>query len=433
MLTLIKHMKIRLCQLNSTAGALKENYDKMLLALEQSAKAEVALALFPENCLIGYSIEDQPASKLVIEAAEKYVKQLATATKTLNVAMIVNLPSYNNVLIKNGEINDASGLIDAYGIVLKNSPFILGQDQPNLTKRPMIYLNSVGWQDELFFNGGSFILDKQGNLLAKLKDCEEDWIDVDGEFLSSPAIHPVPSELEKLYKVLVLSLRDYMTKTGFEKAVLGLSGGIDSALVATIAADAISGKNVHCVRLPSMFTSEHNMTDAAAIALALGSKLSTISITDAYVNLNGALAELFSGYAPDVTEENLQARIRGVLLMSISNKFKELLLNTGNKSESSVGYATLYGDTCGGFSVLKDIYKTTVYKLARWRNANWSSLFYGSKTLIIPENVFLKMPSAELKYGQKDSDSLPEYEILDKILKALLEANKGFSEIVQMG
>ena len=427
-------MKLRLYQFNSTTGRPHANCNKILAALEQAAKASVDLVIFSKGSLTGFMLEDQAHSSLFLETAESYLKLLAEKSQ---VAAVVSFPdghTWKNLLIKDGQVSDAAGLLDEYGIALENSPFILGQAK---TQQARICLNSVGLQEELFFDGESFVTDGQGNLLAQLKSCEEDYVDVvlDEESLKvlQPPKPACASKIEKIYKVLVLSLRDYMEKNNFKRAVLGLSGGIDSALVATIAADAIGGKNLHCVRLPSMFSSEHSLNDAAAIASKLGSQLSTIPINSLYENFNKTLADLFANRTPDVTEENLQARIRGTLLMSLSNKFGELLLNTGNKSEGSVGYATLYGDTCGGFSVLKDIYKTTVYKLAEWRNENWLDMFYGPKRGIIPENVFVKAPSAELAHGQKDSDSLPEYEILDKILKSLIEKNQSRAEILKEG
>jgi NAD+ synthase len=228
-------------------------------------------------------------------------------------------------------------------------------------------------------------------------------------------------------------VRDYWRKTGFRKALLGLSGGVDSALVAVIAADALGPDNLRCVMLPSAYTSAHSLEDAAAVATALGCRLDTIPISGPQAAVTEALAPLFAGTAPDITEENIQSRLRGLLLMALSNKFGEMLLTTGNKSEVAVGYATIYGDMAGGYNPLKDLYKTRVFETCRWRNANHRPWMMGPAGEVIPPRVIDKPPSAELRPDQKDEDSLPPYVELDVILEQLVDREASVAEVVAMG
>ncbi len=324
------------------------------------------------------------------------------------------------------------------------------------------FCNLVGGQDELIFDGGSVIFDAHGELLARGAQFEEDLVvadlDVSGVFrqrLHDPrrrketaakddleriglpqsqraarrsplALHRVErlERMAEIYQALALGTRDYVRKNGFQKAVIGLSGGVDSALVACIAADALGPQNVTGVAMPSRYSAEISQTDAARLADNLGIHFLVIPIERPFQATLDTLAEPFSGLAPDVTEENLQARIRGNLLMALSNKFGWLVLTTGNKSEMSVGYATLYGDMAGGFAVIKDVPKTLVYELARWRNREGAT---------IPERVLTRPPTAELRPDQKDTDSLPPYEILDPILHAYVEEDRSLAEIVALG
>jgi NAD+ synthase len=242
-----------------------------------------------------------------------------------------------------------------------------------------------------------------------------------------------PDEWEQDYRVMVESVRDYFRKTGFTNALLGLSGGIDSALVAAIATDALGAENVRCVMLPSRYTSEDSLVDAAEVAKNLGNRLDTVSIKDPVNAVNGTLSDLFAAEKPGLTEENIQSRLRAVILMAMSNKFGEMLLTTGNKSEVAVGYATIYGDMAGGYNPIKDLYKMRVFETCRWRNANHRSWMLGPPGEIIPPRVIDKPPTAELREDQKDSDSLPPYEVLDVILEALVDEEKSVSEIVAMG
>ena len=232
---------------------------------------------------------------------------------------------------------------------------------------------------------------------------------------------------------MVEATRDYFRKTGFKQAVLGLSGGIDSAIVATIAADALGPENVHCVMMPSEYTSQASLDDAAAVAKALGCRLDTVPISGARGAMTEALAPLFEGTEPDTTEENIQSRLRGVILMALSNKFGAMLLTTGNKSEVAVGYATIYGDMAGGYNPIKDMYKMRVFETCRWRNANHRDWMMGPKGEVIAPAIIDKPPTAELREDQKDSDSLPEYADLDVILEALIDDEKSVAEVVAMG
>jgi NAD+ synthase len=232
---------------------------------------------------------------------------------------------------------------------------------------------------------------------------------------------------------MVLSLRDYMGKAGFGKALLGLSGGIASALVAVIAADAVGPANVRTVMLPSAYTSDHSLEDAALCARALGTRLDTLPISGPQAAVTEALAPLFAGTTPDLTEENIQSRLRGVLLMALSNKFGEMLLTTGNKSEVAVGYATIYGDMAGGYNPIKDLYKTRVFEMARWRNANHRPWMQAPAGEVIPQRIIDKPPSAELRPDQKDEDSLPPYPVLDAILDGLVDREASVAELVAEG
>ncbi len=307
------------------------------------------------------------------------------------------------------------------------------------TGLPLAYLNMVGGQDDQVFDGGSFVLNPGGALALQLPVFEEMVAHVD--FTATPegwraatgprAVHPPICEQD--YHAMVLSLRDYMGKTGFKKAVLGLSGGVDSAIVATIAADAIGPENVRCVMLPSEYTSAESLADARAVAEALGCRLDTLPIEAARAAVTETLAPLFAGREADVTEENLQSRLRGLMLMALSNKFGEMLLTTGNKSEVAVGYATIYGDMAGGYNPIKDVYKTRVFETCRWRNANHRPWMMGPEGAVIPARVIEKPPSAELRADQKDADSLPPYEVLDAILERLIEDDAAVAEIVAEG
>jgi len=307
------------------------------------------------------------------------------------------------------------------------------------TGLPLVYLNMVGGQDDQVFDGASFVLNPHGDLAVSLPAFEEAIVHVDfsetaGGWRAGTGerqVHPGP--LEQDYHAMVLSVADYFRKTGFEKAVLGLSGGVDSALVAAIAADALGPENLRCVMLPSEYTSRMSLEDAAAVATDLGCRLDTVPISGPRAAVSETLGPLFDGLPEDITEENIQSRLRGLLLMALSNKFGEMLLTTGNKSEVAVGYSTIYGDMSGGYNPLKDLYKTRVFETCRWRNANHRPWMKGPEGEVIPPRVIEKPPTAELREDQKDQDSLPPYAELDVMLEALIDQEKSVTEVVEMG
>lgn len=278
---------------------------------------------------------------------------------------------------------------------------------------PHLYVNMVGGNDQLVFDGSSFAVNAHGQVTASAKSFDEDLIVFDTETMSGDMHESHPAEIAATYDALVLGTRDYLRKCGFQRVLLGLSGGVDSTLVACIAVDAVGPGNVVGVAMPGPFSSDHSLTDARALANNLAIRFEIAPITPAYHQVLLGLDPVFSGAPRDVTEENVQARLRGLTLMALSNKWGYLVLTTGNKSEIAVGYATLYGDMCGGLAVISDVPKTMVYDLCRERNRRTPG--------VIPESVFTKPPSAELRPDQKDSDSLPEYDVLDRILKAYVE------------
>ncbi len=308
------------------------------------------------------------------------------------------------------------------------------------TNLPLIYLNQVGGQDELVFDGASFVLGADRSLRARAAMFAEDMLltrwseDADGVWqcdTMSPAPHL--EGLEAVYHAMVLGLRDYVGKNDFPGIAIGISGGIDSALSAAVAVDALGPGRVHCVRMPSRYTSEASLLDAAECCELLGLVYSTIDIEPAIEAFHGMMAKSFVGHETDATEENIQARARGIIMMALSNKLGHMVLTTGNKSEMSIGYATLYGDMCGGYSVLKDVYKSVVFDLSRWRNQNWWPEFKGPEGRVIPENIITKPPSAELRPNQTDQDSLPPYNVLDDILECLIEKELATTEIIARG
>ncbi|GAB4386445.1 NAD+ synthase [Albidovulum sp.] len=307
------------------------------------------------------------------------------------------------------------------------------------TGLPVVYLNLWGGQDDQIFDGGSFVLNPGGGLAVQLPVFGDAVAHVDFERTEAGwrarqgLRETLPDEWEQDYHAMVLGLADYMGKCGFSKALLGLSGGVDSALVAAIAADALGPQNVRCVMLPSEFTSAHSLEDAEAVARALGCRLDTIPISGPRAAVEAALAPLFAGTGSGVAEENIQSRLRGLLLMALSNKFGEMLLTTGNKSEVAVGYATIYGDMAGGYNPIKDLYKMRVFETCRWRNAHHRDWMKGPAGPVIPARVIDKPPSAELRANQKDEDSLPPYPVLDAILERLMEGDMSVAEIVAEG
>lgn len=333
-------------------------------------------------------------------------------------------------------------------LVPNGSPYYRGKSDTRMshmvsrvveTGLPLIYLNMVGGQDDQIFDGASFGLNPGGALAFQMPgfdavtqhvDLERGprgWRIVEGE----KVVHADPYAQD--YRTMVQGLRDYMRKTGFKKVLLGMSGGIDSALVATIAVDALGAQNVRCVMLPSEYTSAASLLDAEECAKALGARYDHVPIQAGRDAVTQTLAPLFEGTRPDLTEENIQSRLRGLLLMALSNKFGEMLLTTGNKSEVAVGYATIYGDMAGGYNPIKDLYKMRVFETCRWRNANHASWMMGPEGRVIPENIISKAPSAELREDQKDSDSLPDYPVLDAILEILVDLDGSIADCVAAG
>jgi NAD+ synthase len=346
-----------------------------------------------------------------------------------------------------------SHLADAGAEILiapHGSPYEIDKDERRLmqvaaarvreTGLPLVFLNRVGGQDELVFDGCSFVLDGDGSVRHRLTDWAEEervthwtrredghWSCSRGD-LAEWEDHPAD-----IYSAMVLSLRDYVERNRFPGVVLGMSGGIDSALCAAIAADALGPDRVWCVMMPSRFTSQSSLDDAALCSQMIGARHETIPIMPAVEAFDAMLAGSFADAQVDITEENIQSRIRGVTLMALSNKFGPMLLTTGNKSEMSVGYATIYGDMAGGYNPLKDAYKTTVFRIARWRNANVPRIGLGRPGPVIPDAIIDKPPSAELRPDQKDSDSLPEYDVLDDILLGLVEQELSVDEVAARG
>jgi NAD+ synthase len=337
-------------------------------------------------------------------------------------------------------------------IVINGSPFEIDKSDIRLnlavariteSKLPLMYVNQVGGQDELVFDGRSFVLGADRSLRAQSPAWEENvsltnwtreqsgWVCETGKIDTGD--NGSRSDLGSIYRAMVLGLRDYVTKNRFPGVVLGLSGGIDSAISAAVAADAIGADKIFGVMMPSPYTSQESLDDAAETAKMLGIKYEIIPIAQAMGAFGDMLKPVFAGRNADTTEENIQARIRGLIVMALSNKLGHMALTTGNKSEMSVGYATLYGDMCGGFSVLKDVYKTTVFQLSSWRNQVHPKGALGPKGRVIPERVITKRPSAELRPDQYDEDSLPPYPVLDAILAGLIEGERDVADIVADG
>lgn len=291
---------------------------------------------------------------------------------------------------------------------------------------PMVYANLVGGQDELIFDGNSFALDAMGTVCAQLKHCEEDLqiVDFDGAQPMPGAMAPELSIEAQVYQALVLGVRDYIGKNGFPSVLIGLSGGVDSALTLAVAVDALGADKVRAVMMPSPYTAEISWLDSRDMVKRIGVRYDEIPIVDCFTAFRNTLAEQFKGLPEDTTEENIQARIRGTILMALSNKYGSIVLTTGNKSEMAVGYCTLYGDMAGGFAVIKDIAKTLVYRLCDYRNAI---------SEVIPTRILTRAPSAELRPNQTDQDSLPPYDVLDAIMQMYMEENRSIAEIIAAG
>jgi NAD+ synthase (glutamine-hydrolysing) len=489
-------VKIGLAQLNTRVGAIDENTDKIIAAAQHARdELDCDLLLAPELALCGYPPEDLLLHQGLRDRAEAAFKRLVEEVR--GIALYVGYPQYRDGGIFNAAafINDGEvlgvhrklvlpnyavfdevryftpgteptvveflgvrlGLIiceDAWEpapcaqtveagaqlmLVINGSPYHMRQqaareallrERARASDVPIVYLNMVGGQDELVFDGGSVAVHATGDVAFRAKRFVEELNAIEvraknGQVsLLDGNIEPLGPQEESVYNALVLGTRDYVSKNNFPGVVLGLSGGIDSALTLAIAVDALGPERVHAVMMPSQYTSDMSLEDAAGQAGLLGVRHSLLPIGAIYDAVVETLAELFEGRDPDTTEENVQARARGILLMAISNKFGSMLLTTGNKSEMAVGYATLYGDMAGGFAPLKDCSKTLVYNLARYRNR---------VSPAIPERVIEREPSAELRPDQKDSDSLPPYDVLDPILEAFIEQDYSVEQIAKLG
>jgi NAD+ synthase (glutamine-hydrolysing) len=490
-------MRIALAQIDPTVGDAPGNAARIAARLAEARKAGAALLVTPELALSGYPPEDLLFHRGFRRRIEESLAQLADAAKGIDLlvgypeysgGLLFNsaawirdgrrLATYRKQRLPNYQVfdekryftpGDAFVTVDIGGarvvpvicedvwhadiaegarragadvvVALNASPYQQGKQaerESYVGSRarehglPFVYLNLVGGQDELVFDGCSFAVDPGGRIVHRAPAFEEsltciDVVQADKGFDIEPeSLAPLPEGEESVWRAIVLGIRDYVDKHRFEGVVLGLSGGVDSALVLALACDALGAGRVHAVMMPSRYTSAISEKDAAAMARGLGVKFSVIAIEGMYQATLAALEREFRGLAPDATEENIQARCRGMLLMAISNKTGRMVLTTGNKSEMSVGYATLYGDMAGGFAPIKDCSKTLVWKLARWRNAQ-------GPVAVIPQRIIDRPPTAELREGQLDTDSLPPYDVLDPILEAFIEGDRHVDEIVGMG
>jgi NAD+ synthase (glutamine-hydrolysing) len=473
-------MRLALAQINPTVGDLDGNRALILDRLDAAKEAGADVVVFPELAVTGYPPEDLLLRPGFIRAAEESLEQIAAAVhgivaivgaphadggRLYNVAAVCAdgevqervrkqlLPNYgvfdevryftpgtDAAPIEVGETTvgvtvcedmwqpgpPASELARLGACLLVNisaSPFHIGKDREREemfrtrardNNAYVAFCNTVGGQDELLFDGHSCVIDDRGEVIARAPGFEEALLVVD---LDAPGpIVPFADELEQMRQALVLGLRDYVRKNGFEQVLVGVSGGIDSALTAAIAVEALGPHAVHCVSMPSRFSSEATRADARRLAKGLDAGFQEIEIESVFETFLAVLGPFFTGREPDLTEENLQARIRGTLLMALSNKFGWLLVATGNKSELSVGYATLYGDMAGGFALLKDVYKTDVFRLAKYLGT-------------IPQSIIDRAPSAELRADQLDEDSLPPYPALDQVLEAYVEQDRSLEEL----
>ena len=483
-------MKIAVAQINPNVGDITGNYQKIVESIEKAKAQHADLVVFPEMCVPGYPPKDLLLKKNLVEENKSFINTIAahssnisvivgfvdkegdnlynaaaimSDTKIIQIYHKMHLPNYDvfdekryfkpgekadlvlingvriglsiceDIWIENGPVSaqytQGADLI----INISASPFHAGKASVReelLSRRarenkvPVIYVNTVGAQDDLIFDGLSYLFNAEGKMLAKAKSFEEDFLILPK--FTAPAIESCENVVEDVYDALVLGVRDYLCKNGFSKAILGLSGGIDSALTAAIATDALGKENVIGLTMPSSFSSIGSVDDSYILARNLGISIHTIAIKDINACFLQTLEPHFQGTTFNVAEENIQARIRGNLLMAMSNKFGYLVLATGNKSELSVGYATLYGDMCGGLAVISDVFKTMVYELSDHVNQK-------AGKEIIPLAIIDKEPSAELRDNQKDSDSLPVYPVLDPILKAYVEDEKSKEEIMALG
>jgi NAD+ synthase len=478
-------LAIAVAQLDPTVGDIAGNADKARQARATAARDGADLIALPELFLSGYPPEDLVLKPALQADCRAKIETLARETADGGPAMLIGTP-----WLENGKLYNAYCLLDRGAIaavpmpgpvnfrgvrlglpicediwgtdvvetlaetgaelliVPNGSPYWRNKETTRLniavarvteSDLPIVYVNQVGGQDDLVFDGASFALHADCSLAFQLAAFRETVTTVrwrrtgnGWRCLEGPMAKPEESEQDD-YSACVLGLRDYVDKNGFAGVVLGLSGGVDSALCAAIAVDALGAERVRCVMLPYRFTSQESRDDAAFIAQALGVHYDLVPIESAVSGLEQALAPLFAGRPRDVAEENIQSRARGTILMAISNKFGLMVVTTGNKSEMSVGYATLYGDMNGGFNPIKDLYKTEVYRLSRLRNGWRPQGARGPSGQVIPDNVLTRAPTAELRENQTDQDSLPPYEVLDGILERLVEREEPIAKIVEAG
>ncbi len=490
----MRPLRIALAQINTTVGDTAGNAGKILDYVARARESGAALVVFPELAIPGYPPEDLLLRVSFLEENLRAWKEIASRVKGItavvgfvdrdkrgrnyNAAGIasggrvrgvyhkMHLPNYGvfdearyfspgkkpmifpagrsavgvtvceDIWVRRGPLSREAKAGARLVLNLSSSPYHAGkwEERKEIVARhatvsrcPVAYCNLVGGQDELVFDGGSMVVSAGGNLLARGKMFEEDLLlcDVDGDG-EGGRIDPAPNEDEEIFRALVVGTRDYVEKNRFPGLIIGLSGGIDSSLVAVIAVEALGTERVLGVTMSSPYTAKMSVEDSHRLAANLGIRCTDLSIGEIFRAFGSELAETFRGHSPDTTEENIQARIRGTILMALSNKFGHLVLTTGNKSEMSVGYATLYGDMAGGFAVIKDLFKTNVYRLSRYYNRKRGRD-------VIPERVLTRPPSAELAPDQKDTDSLPEYDVLDPILRMYVEKDRSIPEMVAAG
>jgi len=490
----IKNLRIAIAQINPVVGDLDGNSRKILSCIKEADSGDVDLIVFPELSITGYPPEDLLLKPHFIKENLKCLKKIsqeagdaavvigfvdekkgniynsAAVIRNKKIACVyhkIHLPNYGifdekryfkpgleNVLVDTGAFSFALNICEdiwAEGTghnaerVLKKADFLVNISaspyhidkikerekvigaKARRFRIPIVYCNLVGGQDELVFDGRSALFGKDGLVIAEAKAFDEDLFifDLDLSKRQKPHLKTKPiSGHEEIYSALMLGLKDYVRKNNFSKVALGLSGGIDSALVACVAVDALGRGNVLAISMPSRYSSIETQKDAEIIASSLGIEFYKVSIDSIFNSYLSTLSPYFKGSKPGVVEENIQARIRGNILMAFSNKFGYLVLNTGNKSETSTGYCTLYGDMAGGFSVIKDAPKRLVYELAEYRNKK-------KEEGVIPKSVFSRAPTAELRPNQKDQDTLPPYDFLDRVIDLYVEKNKGFEDIIR--
>ena len=476
-------MKIALAQVNYTIGDFEGNKMKIIDRINEAKMQHADLVVFGEQAISGAPAYDLLNKVNFLELCEDALVEIAsycdnisvlvglpaqtTHNKTISVAALIEdrrIKRYigkENILSRDEKchlspskgceyinirgtkvavvIGEDIRTEQHYGeyadiiVNLANSPYSRGVIEKRyefsrrlgfMTGKPVIAVNNVGGQTDIVYDGSSSVFNSRGEALALLKSFEEDFCVVDLAADNPPLPLPYQNKTVNVYRAIRLGLGDYFRKNGFKTACLGLSGGIDSAVVAALAVEVLGRENVRVLLMPSQFSSDHSVEDAAALARNLGIEHQIVPISDIYEQVRGAMKPVFGELPFDITEENMQARIRGMLVMALSNKFGNIVLNTSNKSESAVGYGTLYGDTVGAFSIIADLYKTEVYDLARHINR---------KKEIIPLNTIDKAPSAELRPEQKDSDTLPTYDIMDAILYRMLEEGQSREEIINAG